>query len=132
MEILGIGFNELVFIIIIALIVLGPKDMQKAGRTIGRWMRSIVTSDGWKVLQQTSRELRTLPNRLMREANEDLNQINRDLNSISNPLNRQPGQSPLPTRSQPVQPPSSSIQGNTITPPPTDTGGMDSGQEKHA
>ena len=39
MEILGIGTSELVFIVIIALIVLGPKDMQKAGRTIGKWLR---------------------------------------------------------------------------------------------
>jgi Sec-independent protein translocase protein TatA len=34
MEILGIGMSELVFVVIIALIVLGPKDMQKAGKTI--------------------------------------------------------------------------------------------------
>ncbi|MBI5825390.1 MAG: twin-arginine translocase TatA/TatE family subunit [Chloroflexi bacterium] len=76
MEILGVGMSELVFILIIALIVLGPKDMQKAGKTIGKWMRSIVTSDGWKIFQKTSRELRTLPNKLIREANEELSQIN--------------------------------------------------------
>ena len=75
MEILGIGTSELVFIVIIALIVLGPKDMQKAGRTIGKWLRDIVTSDGWKVFQQTSRELRTLPNRLMRDANDEVKKI---------------------------------------------------------
>lgn len=68
MEILGIGPSELAFIVIIALIVLGPKDMQKAGRNIGKWLRQIVTSDGWKLFQQTSREIQTLPNRLMREA----------------------------------------------------------------
>lgn len=77
MEILGVGMSELVFIVIIALIVLGPKDMQKAGKTIGKWMRSIVTSDGWKIFQQTSRELRTLPTKLMRDANEELNQNRR-------------------------------------------------------
>jgi sec-independent protein translocase protein TatB len=68
MEILGIGPSELLFIVVIALIVLGPKDMQKAGRNIGKWLRQIVTSDGWKLFQQTSREIQTLPNRLMREA----------------------------------------------------------------
>ncbi len=68
MEFLGIGPSELLFIVIIALIVLGPKDMQKAGRTIGKWLRKIITSDGWKLFQQTSREIQTLPNRLMREA----------------------------------------------------------------
>jgi sec-independent protein translocase protein TatB len=80
MEILGIGPSELFFIIIIALIVLGPKDMQKAGRTVGKWLRQIVTSDGWKLFQQTSREIQTLPNRLMREAAlDELKEIQKDL-----------------------------------------------------
>ena len=73
MEILGIGPLELFFILIIALIVLGPQDMVKAGRTIGRFLRTVVTSPTWRTVQQTSRELRYLPNKLMREAGlEDL------------------------------------------------------------
>jgi sec-independent protein translocase protein TatB len=68
MEILGIGPSELMLIVVLALIILGPRDMQKAGRTVGRWLRQVVTSDGWKFFQQTSREIQTLPNRLMREA----------------------------------------------------------------
>jgi len=80
MEILGIGPSELIFIVIIAIIVLGPRDMQKAGRTIGKWLRKVVTSDGWKLFQQTSREIQTLPNRLMRDAAlEELRQTQRDL-----------------------------------------------------
>src|SRR5579885_1623007 len=82
MEILGIGPEELLLILIIALILLGPKDMQKAGRTIGSWLRKIVTSDGWKLFQQTSREIQTLPNRLMREAQmEELKNIGNDIKS---------------------------------------------------
>ncbi|MEW6400689.1 MAG: hypothetical protein AB1649_02755 [Chloroflexota bacterium] len=107
MEIFGVGMSELLFVIIIALIVLGPKDMQKAGKTIGKWLRSIVTSDGWKTFQQTSRELRNLPNRLMREANEEVNKIgnelNRDINA-SNPAQARSGSTSLPPRSKPVQP----------------------------
>jgi len=73
MEFLGIGPLELILILIVALVVLGPKDMVKAGRTIGRTLRTIVSSDTWRVVQQTSREMRNLPNRLMREAGiEDL------------------------------------------------------------
>ena len=68
MDILGVGPLELVFILIIALIVLGPRDMAKAGRTIGRALRKIVTSPSWRAVQQTSREIRNLPNRLIREA----------------------------------------------------------------
>lgn len=75
MEILGIGPLELAFIIIIALIVLGPNDMVKAGRSLGRFMRRLVMSDTWKVLTGVSREIRNLPTRLIREAGlEDVQQ----------------------------------------------------------
>jgi hypothetical protein len=68
MDFLGVGPLELFFILVIALIVLGPKDMVKAGQTLGRFMRKIVTSPNWRLLQETSREIRYLPNRLIREA----------------------------------------------------------------
>ena len=77
MDILGIGPLELLFIIIIALIVLGPKDMVKAGRTIGKYLRQVTTSSTWQAVQLTSRELRNLPNKLMRDTGleEDLKEI---------------------------------------------------------
>jgi sec-independent protein translocase protein TatB len=105
MEFLGIGPSELLFIIIIALIVLGPKDMQKAGRTIGKWMRKVVTSDGWKLFQQTSREIQTLPNRLMREAalDEDLKEIQKNLQKPLD-VNNRPSQPASPGTPQPAQP----------------------------
>ena len=82
MEILGIGPSELFFIIIIALIILGPKDMQKAGKTIGRWLNDLVKSDGWKAFQQTSKEIRHLPTKLMREANMELAETQKELNKV--------------------------------------------------
>jgi len=73
MDIFGIGPTELVFIILLALILLGPKEMEKTGRTIGRFLRDMTKSEGWRAFRDTSREIRNLPNRLMREANiEDL------------------------------------------------------------
>jgi hypothetical protein len=47
--------------------------MIKAGRTIGRWLRSLVTSPSYRTIQQVSNDLRNLPNRLMREAGFDEN-----------------------------------------------------------
>jgi sec-independent protein translocase protein TatB len=83
MEILGIGPLELLFILLIALIILGPGDMVKAGRTLGRFLRKIVTSSEWRTVQKASRELRYLPNRLMREASlEDLQNDLADINKI--------------------------------------------------
>ncbi len=83
MEVLGIGPLELFFILIIALIVLGPKDMVKAGKTLGGLLRRLVKSPVWAAMQQTSREIRTLPNKLMRDAGleesiAEVQQIGRD------------------------------------------------------
>jgi sec-independent protein translocase protein TatB len=90
MEILGIGPLELLFILLIALIVLGPGDMVKAGRTIGRFLRKIVTSSEWRTVQKASREIRYLPNRLMREAAlEDLSKDLTDLNKIGGEINQE-------------------------------------------
>lgn len=88
MEILGIGASELIFILIIAIIVLGPKDMQKAGRTIGRWLNQFVRSDGWKALQRASQEIKRLPTNLMREANlelQDLQEMDKEIRRTIDP-----------------------------------------------
>lgn len=77
MDIFGIGAAELFFILLIAIIILGPKDMEKAGRTIGRFLNQLVRSDSWKVFQKTSTEIRNLPRNLMREAN--LEEANREI-----------------------------------------------------
>jgi Sec-independent protein translocase protein TatA len=87
MEILGIGPLELFFILLLALIILGPGDMVKAGRTLGRFLRKIVTSSEWRTVQKASRELRYLPNRLMREASlEDLSKDLSDINKIGSQI----------------------------------------------
>ena len=81
MDILGVGPLELLFIFLIALIVLGPQDMKKTGLTLGRFMRKIVTSQGWRDFQQGWRNLRYLPNKMMREAGleEDVKSINESM-----------------------------------------------------
>lgn len=80
MDIFGIGPTELVFIILIILILLGPKEMEKTGRTVGRFLRDMTQSDSWRAFRDTSRELRNLPNRLMREAN--LEELEKDVGKI--------------------------------------------------
>ena len=121
MDILGIGPLELVLILIIALIVLGPSDMVKAGRTIGKFLRQIVTSPTWHAVTRTSTELRNLPNKLIRDAgleddlreiqdatkkaippslNQDLSKWQEDINSWTTPptIGGQP-----PEEAQPIE-----------------------------
>jgi sec-independent protein translocase protein TatB len=79
MEILGIGPLELILILVLALIIFGPKDIEKAGKTIGKSLNKLVRSDTWKTINQTSQELKNLPTRLMRESGmEELEQSARD------------------------------------------------------
>jgi sec-independent protein translocase protein TatB len=101
MDILGIGPLELFFIILIALIVLGPKDMVKAGRTIGKNMRKIVTSENWRTIQQASNEIRTLPNRLMRDAG--LDEIQKDLKTTTDGLKASLPKDIDPLKSEPLK-----------------------------
>ena len=137
MEILGIGPSELVFIVIIALIVLGPRDMQKAGRSIGKWLRRIVTSDGWKLFQQTSREIQTLPNRLMREAAlDELKEVQRDLRQplesirpLSEPASPR---TPQPAEINPPNPDPAAEPDNSILPPPAASPSPTNDEEKNA
>jgi len=85
MDFLGVGPMELIFVVILALIILGPKDMQKAGRSLGRWMNNLVRSDTWKMVRQASNKIKYLPNELMREAGlEDIKKASQAINKEIN------------------------------------------------
>ncbi len=80
MDILGIGIPELGFILLIAIIILGPKDMQKAGKTAGTWMRKVVLSPEWREIKNASRQIKQIPTQLMREASlEEIEGYKREL-----------------------------------------------------
>jgi Sec-independent protein translocase protein TatA len=79
MEFLGIGPMELLFIILIALILLGPKDMIKAARVVGGFITKVVRSEYWADIQQSMRMMRGFPYNLMRETG-----LEEDINSIKN------------------------------------------------
>jgi len=68
MNVFGIGLPEILFILFLSLLIFGPKDLQKTGKTIGRALNKLVRSENWRAIQQTTRELKSLPNRLMRES----------------------------------------------------------------
>jgi len=80
MEILGIGPLEALFIALIALIAVGPRDLGKAARSTGRLLNQMYKSEAWQNLSEASRSIRSLPNRLAREAAlEELQQVKREV-----------------------------------------------------
>lgn len=71
MEFLGIGPLELVTILLIIFLVMGPTDMVKTGAKLGRTLRQLRQSDIWRAMRDTTRELRNLPDTLARQADID-------------------------------------------------------------
>lgn len=112
MELFGVGPSELLFIVLIAIIILGPKDMQKAGRTIGRFLNQLVRSDSWKIFQKTSDEIRNLPRNLMREANMEVAETQKMLQQTLDPRLLDPLAIPPESRSasNPALPPSNQVE----------------------
>ncbi len=90
MEFLGIGPLEFLLIVIIAVIVLGPKGMVKAAREGGKLIRKIVRSPIWQDVMDTSREIRELPTKIAREAGieEDLQDLRRSTKGALSEINR--------------------------------------------
>lgn len=85
MDIFGIGPLELLLIFVIILVVMGPTDIVKAGASLGKFFRDLMTSDTWKAVQQTSRSIRNLPNQLARQAGieEMKEELNKDFGKSS-------------------------------------------------
>ncbi len=71
MEFLGIGPLELLLILLLAVIVLGPKDIQKVSKSVGQGLNKLIKSDTWRSIQQASDRVKNLPTELMREAELD-------------------------------------------------------------
>ena len=110
MEFLGIGPLEFLLIVVIAVIVLGPKGMVKAAREIGLLIRKVVTSPLWRDVMDTSREIRDIPQKIVREAGieEDIKELRRStqgmLNKIQKPVSTEMPKPQKPSEKSAVAP----------------------------
>jgi Sec-independent protein translocase protein TatA len=86
-ELLGVGPLEVALIILLAIVLFGPKDIARTARSAGRFLNRIYHSEGWRTLLRTSETLRTLPNRLAREAElEELDTLRRTMSETKRSL----------------------------------------------
>jgi len=88
MEFLGIGPLELVFILLIILLVVGPKDIQSVARSLGRFLNQLYKSENYRVIQQASQGLRDLPQRLAHEAEQEMGEELRSIGAVRDELKR--------------------------------------------
>lgn len=68
MQIFGIGPLEFLFILVIMILVLGPRGMVRAAREAGKAIRKLTRSPLWAEIVGASHEVRNLPTRIIREA----------------------------------------------------------------
>ena len=66
--IFGVGPLEILLVLVLALIFLGPQDMVKTARGLGRAFYRLYHSPIWRQIMSTQQELRDLPNKFVREA----------------------------------------------------------------
>ncbi len=66
--IFGIGIPEILIVLALALIILGPQDMVKTARKLGAWVYRVYHSPTWRMIMSTSQEIRELPTKFVREA----------------------------------------------------------------
>jgi len=120
MDFLGVGPLELILIIVLALVLVGPRDMAKLGRDAGRFLNRLYRSPAWRTMNDASRELRNLPTRLAREA--ELDTLQRDLEQAGKGLQQDvqsasegmsawtPAARPTPPPALPAQPAGASAE----------------------
>jgi Sec-independent protein translocase protein TatA len=79
MQIFGIGPLELLFILVIMILVLGPRGMVKAARESGKYIRKVTRSPIWAEIVGTSREMRNLPAKIIKDAGiqEEIDELRR-------------------------------------------------------
>jgi len=67
-KILNVGTLELVFILLLILIVLGPRKAMKTAGELGALIKKITSSKFWRDLVTTSEEIRDFPRKMMDES----------------------------------------------------------------
>jgi Sec-independent protein translocase protein TatA len=94
MKFLNIGPLELFFIVLIAIIILGPTETLKTVRTAGQWISRLVRSPYWQSVLDAKKEIRDLPTKLVRESglDESLSEIKKEASGfkteLTNDLNK--------------------------------------------
>jgi Sec-independent protein translocase protein TatA len=64
----GIGIPELVLLVLLILIVVGPERSREAALEIGRFLGKLLRSKWWKEISEIAQALRDLPGTLIRMA----------------------------------------------------------------
>lgn len=111
MDIFGIGMPEIVLILLLVVIIFGPKDLEKMARTIGSGLSRFFKSDTYRDL----RKIGDLPTEFARKAGLDEFRASINSTKVSSPQNPPAGQTLPPSSPNPEE----KEPENRIAPPPS-------------
>jgi Sec-independent protein translocase protein TatA len=109
MDIFGIGLPEIIFILFLVVIIFGPKDLEKMGRTIGGALFRFYNSETFRNL----RRIGELPAEFVRKAGLDEFRTTISSTKVTNLQNPPAGQTLPPASTNPEETESE----NRIEPP---------------
>lgn len=77
----GIGLPEIIILVLVSFVFIGPERSRSLALTLGRWLRRLITSTWWREFNQVANSLRDLPNTLVRmsELEDSLRQMQTDI-----------------------------------------------------
>lgn len=79
MKIFNVGASEIFLIVLLALVIFGPKRLVQVMRDSGKWLRSIGKSPLVRDFIRTTEDIRNIPNELLRESGleQDIKEVQR-------------------------------------------------------
>lgn len=72
MEFLNLGWMEIVLIVVLAFIILGPDKMISTGKQLGGWIRKLSRDKLFREVVETTDEIRRYPRKIFEESRLDL------------------------------------------------------------
>ncbi len=91
MRIFNVGIREVILLLVIMLILFGPRQMQENARNLAKGIRKFVRSDTWRTFLGLVGDVNTIKDEVIRESGiqdiqESLRGVNRGLNDIDREL----------------------------------------------
>ena len=89
MKILNVSPLELIFLLVIVIIFLGPNQIVTLANRLGKLIRTVTHSEFWINVTRTADDLRRLPKEIAQESGlqESLDEINQTTQSVKQDLN---------------------------------------------
>ena len=93
MRFFNIGIREVILLLVIMLILFGPKQMQENARNLARGIRKFVRSDTWRTFLGLVDDVNTIKDEVIRESGikevqDSLRGVNRQLGELDADLHR--------------------------------------------